>query len=214
MIDWWGPVIFEYYGASEGHGLTAITSEEWLTHKGSVGQAFLGTIHILDDDGNELPARQIGEIYFSGGNQFSYHGEAAKTERAYNKDGYNTVGDIGWVDEDGYLYLTDRKNFTIISGGVNIYPQEIENCIINHAKVADVAVFGIPNPEFGQEVKAVVQPQNWAEQSPELAAEILDHCRGKLARIKIPRSIDFMQELPRKDNGKLYKRKLLEHYQA
>lgn len=212
MIDWWGPVIFEYYGASEGHGLTAITSEEWLTHKGSVGQAFLGTIHILDEEGNELPTGEIGEVYFSGGNQFSYHREEAKTKQAYNQAGYNSVGDIGWIDEEGYLYLTDRKNFTIISGGVNIYPQEIENCIINHPQVADVAVFGIPHPEFGQEVKAVVQPLKWAEQSPMLANDILNYCHDHLAHIKVPRSLDFMQELPRKDNGKLYKRRLVEQY--
>ncbi|MEM7115172.1 MAG: acyl-CoA synthetase [Chloroflexota bacterium] len=212
MIDWWGPVIFEYYGASEGHGLTAITSEEWLLHKGSVGRAFLGTIHILDENGDELPAGEIGDVYFSGGGQFTYFGEEEKTKQAYSKTGYNTVGDIGWVDEEGYLYLTDRKNFTIISGGVNIYPQEIENCIINHPQVADVAVFGIPHPEFGQEVKAVVQPLNWAEQSPLLANDILEHCHDNLAHIKVPRSLDFMQELPRKDNGKLYKRRLVEQY--
>ena len=132
MINWWGPVLFEYYGASEGNGLTAITSQEWLTHKGSVGKAFVGECFILDDDGNEVPRGEIGNVYFKGGNVFKYHNEAQKTTKAYSKDGHSTVGDVGFMDKDGYLYLTDRKNFTIISGGVNIYPQEIENQIINH----------------------------------------------------------------------------------
>ncbi|MEM7536566.1 MAG: acyl-CoA synthetase, partial [Chloroflexota bacterium] len=206
------PVIYEYYGASEGHGLTAITSEEWLAYKGSVGRAFLGTIHILGEAGHELPTGEIGEVYFSGGNQFSYYGEEEKTKNAYNELGYSTVGDVGYVDEEGYLYLTDRKHFTIISGGVNIYPQEIENCLINHPKVADVAVFGIPHPEFGQEIKAVVQPQTWTDNPDTLAAELLSYCEGKLARIKMPRSIDFEKELPRKENGKLYKKRLIEQY--
>ncbi len=213
MIDWWGPVLFEYYGSSEGNGLTAITSQEWLTHKGSVGKAFVGECSILDDAGNEVPRGEIGNVYFKGGNAFKYHNEANKTTKAYTKDGHSTVGDVGFMDEEGYLYLTDRKNFTIISGGVNIYPQEIENQLINHPKVADVAVFGIPHEEFGQEVKAVVQPKNWADAGPELAAELLAFCRERLAKIKVPRSVDFDKELPRKDNGKLYKRRLVERYQ-
>ena len=212
MIDWWGPVIFEYYGASEGHGLTAITSPEWLTHKGSVGKAFVGELSILDDEGNEVPTGTIGNVFFKGGNQFVYHNEPEKTTKAYATSGHSSVGDIGYVDEEGYLYLTDRKNFTIISGGVNIYPQEIENCIINHPKVADVAVFGIPHEEFGQQVKAVIQPKHWEDAGDDLEAELLEFCRSKLARIKIPRSIDFDKELPRKDNGKLYKRRLVERY--
>jgi len=212
MIEWWGPCLFEYYGASEGNGLTAITSQEWLTHKGSVGKAFVGEVFILDDEGNDVPTGEIGNVYFKGGNVFKYHNEAKKTEKAYTKDGHSTVGDVGYMDEEGYLYLTDRKNFTIISGGVNIYPQEIENKIITHPKVADVAVFGIPDPEFGQQVKAVVQPKNWEDAGPDLVAELMQYCRTKLAKIKIPKSIDFDQELPRKDNGKLYKRRLLERY--
>lgn len=212
MIDWWGPVLFEYYGASEGHGLTAITSEEWLTHKGSVGKAFMGELSILDDEGQPVPTGEIGNVYFKGGNVFTYHNEDAKTEKAYTKDGRSTVGDVGYVDEEGYLYLTDRKNFTIISGGINIYPQEIENQLINHPKVADVAVFGIPHEEFGQQVKAVVQPKNWEEASPALEAELLQFCKEKLAKIKVPKSIDFDKELPRKDNGKLYKRRLVDRY--
>jgi len=212
MIDWWGPVLFEYYGASEGNGLTAITSQEWLTHKGSVGKSFFGEVFILDDEGNPVPTGEIGNVYFKGGSQFSYHNESAKTEKAYTKEGHSTVGDVGYVDEEGYLYLTDRKNFTIISGGVNIYPQEIENQIITHPKVADVAVFGIPDPEFGQQIKAVVQPKNWEEAGPALTAELLEFCRAKLAKIKVPKSIDFDKALPRKDNGKLYKRRLVERY--
>jgi len=212
MIDWWGPVIFEYYGASEGNGMTAITSQEWLTHKGSVGKAFVANLLILDDDGNEVPRGKIGNVYFEGGSAFKYHNEPGKTKKSYAKPNCSTVGDVGFMDEDGYLYLTDRKNFTIITGGVNVYPQEIENCIINHPKVADVAVFGIPHEEFGQEVKAVVQPRNMEDASPDFGAEIMDYCRERLSRIKIPRSVDFMEELPRKDNGKLYKRRLVEKY--
>lgn len=212
MIDWWGPVIFEYYGASEGNGLTAITPQEWLSHKGSVGKAAFGELMILDDDGKEVPVGEIGNVYFKGGNEFKYYNEPEKTSKSYARPGVSTVGDVGYMDEEGYLYLTDRKNFTIITGGVNVYPQEIENCIINHPKVADVAVFGIPNEEFGQEVKAVVQPRNWEEAGPKLAEELVAFCKGKLSRIKIPRSIDFDKELPRKDNGKLYKRRLLERY--
>ena len=212
MIDWWGPVLFEYYGASEGNGLTAITSQEWLTHKGSVGKAFMGEVFILDDEGNPVPTREIGNVYFKGGNVFKYHNESEKTAKAYTKEGHSTVGDVGYVDEEGYLYLTDRKNFTIISGGVNIYPQEIENQLITHPKVADVAVFGIPDKEFGQQVKAVVQPKNWEAAGPDLAAELLQFCRTKLAKIKVPKSIDFDKELPRKDNGKLYKRRLVDRY--
>jgi fatty-acyl-CoA synthase len=213
MIDWWGPVIFEYYGASEGNGLTAITSQEWLAHKGSVGRAIIGKLLILDDEGNELPAEEIGNVYFTGGNAFKYYNEPEKTAKSYARPGCSTVGDIGYMDQDGYLYLTDRKNFTIITGGVNVYPQEIENCIINHPKVADVAVFGIPNEEFGQEVKAVVQPKTWADAGADFEKEIIDFCRKKLSKIKVPRSVDFDAALPRKDNGKLYKRRLLERYQ-
>ncbi len=212
MIEWWGPVIFEYYGASEGNGMTAITSEEWLTHKGSVGRAFSATLVILDDDGNEVPRGEIGNVYFEGGSEFKYHNEPGKTKNSYARPKCSTVGDIGFMDKDGYLYLTDRKNFTIITGGVNVYPQEIENCIINHPRVADVAVFGIPHEEFGQEVKAVVQPKDWADATSDFGAEIMDYCRERLSRIKIPRSVDFEQELPRKDNGKLYKRRLVERY--
>ena len=212
MIDWWGPVVFEYYGASEGMGMTAITSQEWLAHKGSVGRAIVGIPYILDDAGKELPAGEIGDVYFTGGNEFEYYKEEAKTKATCLADGKRSVGDVGYLDKDGYLYLTDRKNFTIISGGVNIYPQEIENHLINHPKVADVAVFGIPNEEFGQEVKAVIQPSNWADAGEDLAIELTAFCKEKLSRIKIPRSFSFDPELPRKDNGKLYKRRIVEQY--
>lgn len=212
MIEWWGPVIFEYYAGSEGNGMAAITSQDWLNHKGSVGKAIIGEVMILDDDKQPLPTREIGTVYFKGGNQFKYHNEEGKTQNAYTEEGYSTLGDVGYLDEEGYLYLTDRKNFTIITGGVNVYPQEIENHIINHPKVTDVAVFGIPNEEFGQEVKAVVQPKDWANATPEFELEIINFCKEKLSKIKVPRSVDFEKELPRKDNGKLYKRRLVERY--
>lgn len=212
MIEWWGPVIFEYYAGSEGNGMAAITSQEWLNHKGSVGKAIIGEVMILDDGKQPVPTREIGTVYFKGGNQFKYHNEETKTKNAYTEEGYSTLGDVGYVDEEGYLYLTDRKNFTIITGGVNVYPQEIENHIINHPKVTDVAVFGIPNKEFGQEVKAVVQPKNWTDATPEFELEIINFCKEKLSNIKIPRTVDFEKELPRKDNGKLYKRRLVERY--
>jgi len=213
MIDWWGEVIVEYYGASEGVGFTIIDSANWLTHPGSVGPALLGVIHIVDDEGNELPTGEIGTIYFSGEQaRFEYHGEPEKTAGAYNEKGWATMGDVGYVDEDGFLYLTDRKNFMIISGGVNIYPQEIENMLVSHEKVADVAVFGIPNEEFGEEVKAVVEPMNWADATDETAFEILEWLRERLSHIKMPRSLDFHPKLPRTDAGKLYKRHLVDEY--
>lgn len=215
MIDWWGEVIVEYYGASEGIGLTIIDSANWLTHRGSVGPALMGELHILDDDGNELPAGEIGAVYFGGSDaKFEYHNEPGKTSEAYNDKGWATTGDVGYVDEDNFLYLTDRKNFMIISGGVNIYPQEIENLLITHEKVADVAVFGIPNEEFGEEVKAVVQPMNWGDASDEVAIELMEWLRERLSTIKTPRSVDFKEKLPRMDNGKLYKRHLADEYKG
>jgi len=215
MIEWWGEVIVEYYAASEGAGVTIIDSANWLTHKGSVGPALVGEIHVLDDDGNELPAGEIGTIYFSGEQaRFEYHNEPEKTAGAYNDRGWATTGDVGYLDKDGFLYLTDRKNFMIISGGVNIYPQEIENLLVGHDKIADVAVFGIPNEEFGEEVKAVVEPMNWADATDETAIEILEWLRERLSHIKMPRSLDFHPKLPRMDNGKLYKRHLAEEYRG
>ncbi|HYB97883.1 MAG TPA: AMP-binding protein [Candidatus Limnocylindrales bacterium] len=212
MIEWWGPILFEYYGGTEGNGLCAITSEEWLRHKGSVGKPILGKLHIVDDDGNELPCGEPGTVYFAEGGRFEYHNDPDKTRQAHNDKGWSTLGDVGYVDEEGYLYLTDRKAFMIISGGVNIYPQEAENVLITHPKVADVAVFGVPNEDFGEEVKAVVQPMDMADAGPELERELIDFCQRQLAKIKCPRSIDFEAELPRHPTGKLYKRLLRDRY--
>ena len=213
MIAWWGEILMEYYAASEGVGFTLIDSANWLTHKGSVGTALLGELHIVDDDGNELPIGETGTVYFGGEqSHFHYHGEPEKTAEAYNDKGWATTGDVGYVDADGYLYLTDRKNFTIISGGVNIYPQEVENILASHDKVADVAVFGVPNEEFGEEVKAVIEPMNWADATDETAIEIMEWLRERISSLKMPRSLDFHPKLPRMDNGKLYKRHLVDEY--
>ncbi len=212
MIDWWGPIIHEYYSGTEFNGMTIITPEEWLEHKGSVGQAKFGTVHILTDDGEELPPRKEGAIYFEGGTQFSYHKDESKTASSYNDKGWSTLGDIGWLDEDGYLYLTDRKSFMIISGGVNIYPQEIEDVIVTHPRVADVAVVGAPDPDLGERLVAVVQPLKMSDAGEDLASEIQEHVLSQLGRIKLPKQIDFMPELPRLPTGKLYKRVLRDGY--
>jgi long-chain acyl-CoA synthetase len=212
MIAWWGPIIHEYYGGTEGNGLCALNATEWLAHKGSVGRALLGTIRIYDDDGNELPAGEPGAIYFAGGNSFEYLHDAEKTRASRRPDGATTLGDVGYVDADGYLYLTDRKANMIISGGVNIYPQEAENLLLTHPKVQDVAVFGVPNEEFGEEVKAVVQPVDMADAGPALAEELIAFCRQQLSPVKCPRSVDFEAELPRHPTGKLYKRLLKDRY--
>ena len=213
MIDWWGPIINEYYGSTEGMGFTALNSEQWLEHPGSVGPPLACSIKILDDEGRELPAGEIGTIYFADRiGDFSYYREPEKTAACISPEGWGTVGDAGYLDDDGYLYLSDRKDFMIISGGVNIYPQEIENQLIQHADVADVAVFGIPNEEFGEEVKAVVQPIDWPVEGKAMEEELLLWLRDSLSHIKIPRSIDFTHELPRLDNGKLYKRYLQQQY--
>jgi acyl-CoA synthetase (AMP-forming)/AMP-acid ligase II len=212
MIDWWGPVINEYYAASEGHGLTFINSEDWLTHRGSVGRSVTVPPRILDDNGDEVPRGEVGTIYFEPLGSFSYHKAPEKTAESRSKQGWLTVGDVGYLDDEDYLYLTDRKAFMIISGGVNIYPQEVENLLICHDEVADVAVFGVPDEEFGEAVKAVVQPQDWAAQGPELEERLIAHCREQLSHVKCPRSIDFEQELPRYPNGKLYKRLLRDRY--
>ncbi|MCC5887180.1 MAG: AMP-binding protein [Gammaproteobacteria bacterium] len=214
MMDWWGPVIHEYYAGTEGNGFCAVGPQDWLAHPGTVGRALMGEIHICDDDGRELPTGQVGTVYFGGGNEFEYHNDPAKTEdsRHPREKGWSTLGDMGYVDEEGFLYLTDRKTFMIISGGVNIYPQEVENLLVNHPRVADVAVFGVPNEEFGEEVKAVVQPVTWADAGEELAEELIGYCRAHLSHIKSPRSVDFERELPRHPTGKLYKRLLRDRY--
>ncbi|TVS16217.1 MAG: acyl-CoA synthetase [Gammaproteobacteria bacterium] len=214
MMDWWGPVIHEYYAGTEGNGFCAVGPEEWLAHPGTVGRALLGQIHICDDDGIELPTGQVGTVYFGGGSEFEYHNDPGKTEdsRHPKEKGWSTLGDMGYVDEEGFLYLTDRKTFMIISGGVNIYPQEVENLLVTHPRVADVAVFGVPNEEFGEEVKAVIQPVDWADAGDELGAALIDFCRDHLSHIKCPRSVDFERELPRHPTGKLYKRLLRDRY--
>jgi len=212
MIDWWGPVIHEYYAGTEGNGFCAITSAEWLAHKGSVGRAMLGVPHILDDEGQELPPYEPGTIYFSDGTVFEYHNDADKTVSSRNAKGWSTLGDIGYLDADGYLYLTDRKANMIISGGVNIYPQEAENLLITHPKVADVAVFGVPDADWGEAVKAVVQPVDMRDAGPELEAELIAFCRANLSAIKCPKTVDFEAELPRHPTGKLYKRLLKDRY--
>ncbi|MFT7474171.1 MAG: long-chain acyl-CoA synthetase [Verrucomicrobiales bacterium] len=215
MIDWWGPIIHEYYAGTEGNGLTYCDSKQWLEHKGSVGAAVLGVLHILDDDGNELPVGSEGGVYFSGGSEFEYHDDPEKTADSYTLGGRSTLGDVGRVDEDGFLYLTDRKAFMIISGGVNIYPQEAENVLSMHADVIDAAVFGVPHDDLGEEVKAVVQPREMpADDAAAAALELLllAVCRQQLADVKCPRSIDFREELPRHPTGKLYKRLLKDEY--
>jgi long-chain acyl-CoA synthetase len=212
MIDWWGPVIYEYYAGTEGNGFCAIKSEEWLAHPGSVGKPLLGELHIMDEAGQECATGEPGTIFFANGPEFTYHNDPKKTAEARNEQGWSTLGDVGYVDTDGFLYLTDRKAFMIISGGVNIYPQEAENVLINHPKVADVAVIGVPNEDFGEEVKAVVQPMNWADATPALAAELIAYCREHLSQIKCPHSVDFDRELPRHPTGKLYKRLVRDRY--
>ncbi|GAB3489283.1 long-chain acyl-CoA synthetase [Amycolatopsis cihanbeyliensis] len=214
MLDWWGPVVTEYYAATEGGG-TVISGREWLRKPGSVGRPWPGsTIRILDDGGAELPAGEVGTVYMKMGDaRFEYHRDRAKTEQARVGDLF-TLGDVGYLDEDGYLYLHDRKNDMIISGGVNIYPAEIEGELVMHPKVADVAVFGVPHEDWGEEIKAVVQPADGVPPSDELTAELLAYARARLAKFKLPRSVDYLPELPRDPNGKLYKRKLRDPYWA
>jgi long-chain acyl-CoA synthetase len=212
MIEWWGPILYEYYAGSEGNGFAVIDSAEWLARPGSVGRAILGELRIVAEDGSEQPPGAAGTIYFANGPKFEYHNDAPKTRGAYSAEGWSTLGDVGYVDNEGYLYLTDRKAYMIISGGVNIYPQEAENVLAAHPKIVDVAVFGVPNEEFGEEVKAVVQPVDMALAGPALAAELIAYCRERLADVKCPRSIDFDPELPRHPNGKLYKRILRDRY--
>jgi fatty-acyl-CoA synthase len=211
MIDWFGPIIQEFYAGTEDIGSTFISSEEWLAHPGSVGQP-RDECHIVGEDGEELPPGQAGTIYFSGGRPFEYHNDPAKTASIHNDKGWRTLGDIGYLDEDGYLYLTDRKAHMIISGGVNIYPQEAENVLAGHPAVIDVAVIGVPDVEMGEAVKAVVQLGDPTAASEDLAAALIAHCRVELASYKCPRSVDFVDELPRDPNGKLYKRRLREQY--
>jgi len=214
MIEWLGPIIYEYYGGSEGNGSTGITAAEWLTKPGSVGRATWGTLHICNEAGDELAPGEQGTVYFEGGWDFQYLGDAAKTRDSRNPmhPRWSTLGDIGYVDNDGYLFLTDRKSYMIISGGVNIYPQEVENLLITHPQVADAAVIGVPNPDFGEEVKAVIQPLDIADATPAFAEQLIAFCHEHLTPIKCPRSVDFDLALPRLDNGKLYKRLIKDRY--
>jgi acyl-CoA synthetase (AMP-forming)/AMP-acid ligase II len=219
MIDWFGPIIHEYYAGSEGNGFVYCNSESWLAHQGTVGQSLNAVIHICDDEGNELPTGESGTVYFESNAQFEYHNDPEKTKASRDPlgRGWTTLGDIGYLDDDKFLYLTDRKAFMIISGGVNIYPQESENVLITHPKVTDVAVFGIPHDEFGEEVKAVVQPVTMPSTDDErrkLETELIAYCKEHLADLKCPRSVDFRPELPRHPTGKLYKRLLKDEYWA
>jgi long-chain acyl-CoA synthetase len=215
MIDWWGPVLLEYYAGSEGNGMTYVGSADWLTHQGTVGRPIMGVVHIMGEDNEtELPVRSEGTVFFESEHQFEYHGDPEKTKSSRNAKGWSTLGDVGWVDEEGFLYLTDRKSFMIISGGVNIYPQEIENHLVTHPRVADVAVVGGPHDEMGEEVIAVIQPADMADATDDFRAELIAYAREKLSGVKIPRRIDFLESLPRHDTGKLYKRLLRDQYWA
>ncbi|WP_113699626.1 AMP-binding protein [Nonomuraea lactucae] len=216
MIDWWGPIIHEYYAGTEGNGFLYTGSQDWLEHRGTVGRSLLGTVRVCDEDGHELPVGETGLVYFDNGISFEYHDDPAKTRSARDPQGrgWTTLGDIGHLDADGFLYLTDRRSYVIISGGVNVYPQEAENVLTVHPRVADVAVFGVPDEEMGEQVKAVVQPISMAEAGPALEAELIAYCRARLAAYKCPKSVDFREKLPRHATGKLYKRLLKDEYWA
>jgi long-chain acyl-CoA synthetase len=215
MIEWWGPIVYEYYSGTELSGTTYITSQEWLEHPGSVGRALHGSsVHIIGDGGRELPSGELGTIYFKGGSPFEYHNDPAKTADAYLPGGLSTMGDVGYVDDGGWLYLTDRRAHTIISGGVNVYPREAEDALLGHPAVADVAVLGVPDDVMGEQVKAVVQPAPGASAGPDLERELIAFCRKQLATFKCPRSVDFVDELPRAPTGKLSKRVLRDRYRA
>jgi acyl-CoA synthetase (AMP-forming)/AMP-acid ligase II len=212
MLDWLGPIVYEYYSASEGAGFCAIGPDEWRAHRPSVGKALLGVIHFVDDDGRELPVGEAGRVFFEGGNVWEYHGDPEKTAAARNAKGWATVGDIGYVDEEGYLFLTDRASHTIISGGVNIYPREIEDVLVVHPSVGDAAVIGIPDTEMGERVLAVVEPAEGVSASGELAEELRAWCRARLAGYKCPSAVDFVEALPRLPTGKVRKADLRSQY--
>jgi acyl-CoA synthetase (AMP-forming)/AMP-acid ligase II len=208
LIDWWGPIVYEYYSGTEGNGQTAITTGEWLAHPGSVGRAILGTIHIVGPDGREVPAGATGTVYFEGGPRFEYYKDPEKTRASRSKEGWSTLGDIGHVDAEGYLYLTDRAAHMIITGGVNVYPQEVENVLLAHPSVADAAVFGVPDEEFGERVAAAVELVADTQATAALEVALIAYCRARLAHLKCPRTIAFHDKLPRHETGKLYKRML------
>jgi long-chain acyl-CoA synthetase len=214
MIDWWGPIIYEYYGATEGIGACAISSQEWLIRKGSVGRAVLSEVRICDDRGEPVPARTEGLIYFANGRPFVYHNDPVKTAENRNRYGWITIGDVGYLDEDGYLYLTDRRSFMIISGGVNIYPQEVENALMEHPAVQDAGVIGAPDDDMGERVVAVIQPTEGVKPGASLAADIDAFLRTRISGVKMPRQFDFRPTLPREPTGKLMKHLLREEYRA
>ena len=213
MIDWWGPIIHEYYGATEGLGFSACNSAEWLAHPGTVGKVLLGELQVLDEAMQPAPRGQPGELWFRTASPFVYFNDPERTQASRSADGtMSTVGDVGYLDNDGFLFLTDRSTFMIISGGVNIYPQECENLLISHPQVADAAVFGVPNDDLGEEVKAVVQPIPGVVADEAFAASLIAYCREHLAPMKCPRSVDFSDALPRLPTGKLYKKPLRDAY--
>ena len=212
MLDWWGDILMEYYAGSEGCGTTMINSAEWRLRPGSVGRATTGLLHIVDDQGAELPAGEIGQVYFSGGGTFSYLNDAEKTRQAINERDWVTYGDIGHVDADGYLFLSDRRADLILSGGVNLYPQEIENALARHPAVLELAVVGVPHPDFGEVPLAVVVLRPGAEPSQATACAIAGQAAGVLARLKLPQRMVFVESLPRLETGKLLRRKLKERF--
>ena len=214
MIEWWGPVVNEYYAGSEGIGMTLVKAQEWLERPGTVGKAIFGTLHICGPDGAELPPGEDGLIYFENAVLPTYHNDPAKTAEAMHPKGWMTLGDIGHVDAEGYLYLTDRKSHMIITGGVNVYPQEVENLLVSHPKVMDAAVIGAPDPDLGEKVVAVVQPLDMEQAGEALEAELRAYLEPELSRIKMPRLFEFRSELPREANGKLYKRELRDEFAA
>ncbi len=212
MMDWWGPIIHEYYAGTEANGFTAIGPEEWLRKPGSVGKPMGCEVFACDENGEALPPNTEGQIYFAGGATFEYHNDTEKTAQSRNRHGWSTLGDVGRVDEDGYLFLTDRKSFMIISGGVNVYPQEIENLLVTHPDVADVAVIGAPDDDLGERVVAVVQPVEGVAPNPVLAEKLRAFCRTQLSGVKVPKQFDFTVELPRHPTGKIYKRLVRDEY--
>jgi acyl-CoA synthetase (AMP-forming)/AMP-acid ligase II len=212
MFDWWGPIIHEYYAGSEGNGFCSIGPQEWLVHPGSVGKPTTGKVHVLDEEHREVAPGEAGQIWFASGTRFEYHNDPVKTAAAFDEHGWSSLGDVGYVDTEGYLYLTDRVSHMIISGGVNIYPQEVENLLAMHPAVADVAVIGVPNPDLGEEVKAVVIAAADTTPTAQLGIELIAFCRDRLAHYKCPVSVDFVNELPRLPTGKLLKRDLRSRY--
>ena len=208
IIEWFGPVVMEYYAGSEQAGMTMISSQEWLFHQGSVGRPLSGAVHILDEEGQELPTGEIGTVYFEGGGTFRYYKDEEKTSRAFNEKGWSTLGDLGYVDEEGYLYLADRRTDLILTGGVNVYPREVEDALVMHPAVADVAVIGVPDEDLGERVKAVVQLADGVADTPELRAELVAHTRERVAGFKCPREWEYVDQLPRTEAGKMLRRRL------